>query len=71
MTTKKQILKRLNNNTDLIKKDEKRKKLVKCWQCKQYTVSTYKNEFGGYSESCSNNCGPRGLFKMLNFGGVK
>ena len=70
MTAKKQLLKRLNKNTDLIKKEESKKR-TKCWQCKQYTISTYKNEFGGYSESCSNNCGPRGLFKMLNFGGVK
>ena len=28
-----------------------KKKLTKCWQCKEYTVTTYKNEFGGYSES--------------------
>jgi len=67
MTTKKQILKRLNKNTNLIKKEEKRKKLTKCWQCKQYTVSTYKNEFGGYSESCFNKCGPKLLGKMLAF----
>ena len=45
-----------------------KKKLTKCWQCKEYTVTTYKNEFGGYSESCSNKCGPKGLGRMLNFG---
>ena len=44
-----------------------KKKLKKCWQCKKYTVSTYKNEFGGYSETCSNKCGPKLLGKMLRF----
>ena len=42
-----------------------KRKLTKCWQCKKYTVSTYKNEFGGYSETCSNKCGPKLLGKML------
>ena len=44
---------------------EKTKK-KKCWQCKKYTVSIYKNEFGGYSETCSNKCGPALLGKKLN-----
>ena len=46
-------------------KKEKRKK-KKCWRCKEYTVTIYKNEFGGYSEACSNKCGPELLGKQLN-----
>ena len=43
----------------------KKKKKKKCWQCKKYTVTIYKNEFGGYSETCSNKCGPALLGKQL------
>ena len=57
-----------------MKKEKKKKqnqlqriKLDKCWQCKKYTVSVYKNKFGGYSERCSNKCGPELLGKMLRF----
>ena len=40
-------------------------KKKKCWQCRKYTVTIYKNEFGGYSETCSNKCGPALLGKQL------
>ena len=38
-------------------KDKKKKSNIrflsnkKCWQCKKYTVTIYKNGFGGYSET--------------------
>ena len=47
--------------------DNKKPKKKKCWQCKKYTVTVYKNEFGGYSETCSNKCGPALLGKQLRF----
>ena len=53
-----------NNERDKMVKKEKKKK---CWQCKKYTVTVYKNEFGGYSETCSNKCGPALLGKQLRF----
>ena len=52
-------------------KDKKKKSNIrflsnkKCWQCKKYTVTIYKNGFGGYSETCSNKCGPELLGKQL------
>ena len=47
--------------------DNKKPKKKKCWQCKQYTVTVYKNEFGIYSETCTNKCGPALLGKQLRF----
>ena len=44
----------------------KKRKAKKCWQCKKYTIIVYKNEFGSYSETCTNKCGPELLGKQLN-----
>jgi hypothetical protein len=52
-----------NNERDKMTKEKKKK----CWQCKKYTITIYKNEFGGYSETCSNKCGPALLGKQLRF----
>jgi len=49
------------------KKEKGKRSNKKCWQCKQHTVWIYKNAFGGYSESCSNKCGPALLGKQLRF----
>ena len=53
-----------NHAIGTVYKEPKKKK---CWQCKKYTVTVYKNEFGGYSETCSNKCGPALLGKQLRF----
>ena len=56
-----------NKERDKMTKEKTKEKKKKCWQCKKYTVTVYKNEFGGYSETCSNKCGPALLGKQLRF----